>query len=92
MLTTKIAGFPLKQSVRITATNALMDRQRSNRSKLTVPQTTTLTREITITSIRETNKVEEALFVIPSGYTRADFAERVPKSQTQVLNLEPSGN
>ncbi|HUP45079.1 MAG TPA: hypothetical protein VM779_06160 [Thermoanaerobaculia bacterium] len=90
--TTKISGFPLKQSVRITAMNALMDKQRPGKSKLSIPTSTTLTREITITSIRETKGVEEALFAIPAGYTRAEFAERMPKSQTQVLTFEPQSD
>jgi hypothetical protein len=90
--TTKIAGFPLKQSIRITATNALMDKTRRSPSKLAIPTSTTLTREITITSIRELNKIEAAMFMVPAGFTRSDFADRVPKAQTQVLNLEPAGN
>ncbi|HET7707726.1 MAG TPA: hypothetical protein VFM36_16685 [Thermoanaerobaculia bacterium] len=85
--TTKIAGFPLKQSIRVTAVYSAP--KGPVKSKLSIPNTTTLTREMTVTAIREA-RVEDAFFAIPAGYNRADFAERVPKPQTQVLSLEPS--
>ncbi|HEU4521757.1 MAG TPA: hypothetical protein VFT12_07130, partial [Thermoanaerobaculia bacterium] len=88
--TGKISGFPLKQTVRITAVNAHIDK-RPMKSELKVPATTTITREMTVTSIREMN-AEQKMFDVPAGFTRADFAERIPKGQTQVLNLEPSSN
>lgn len=88
--TGKISGFPLKQTVRITAINAHIGKN-TGRSQLKVPATTTITREMTVTSIRETS-ADATLFDVPAGYKRADFAERIPKAQTQVLSLEPSGD
>ena len=85
--TTKITGFPLKQSIRMTAINTISGRP--TKSELKVPNTVTLTRDMTVTAIREM-KADEAMFNIPAGYTRSDFAERVPKPQSQVLSLEPS--
>lgn len=89
--TTKITGFPLRQTVRITAINATTVGRPVKNSELKVPSTVTLTREMTVTSIRETRS-DEKMFAVPAGYTRTDFAERVPKPQTQVLSLEPSSN
>ena len=86
--TTKISGFPLKQTIRITAMN-VSTTGRPVKSQLQVPSTVTLTREMTVTSIRET-KPDAAMFIVPAGFSRTDFAERVPKPQTQILSLEPS--
>ena len=86
--TTKITGFPLKQAIRITAMNVSTS-GRPVKSQLQVPSTITLTREMTVTSIRET-KPDAATFMVPAGFSRTDFAERVPKPQTQILSLEPS--
>lgn len=85
--TTKISGFPLKQSIRMTAINSSTGRPA--RSELKVPNAVTLTREMTVTAIRET-KPDDAIFSVPADYTRSEFASRVPKAPTQVLNLEPS--
>jgi hypothetical protein len=83
--TTKVSGFPLKESIRITAINQI---SKTAKSELKVPATVTLMREMTVTTIRETI-ADEAMFRVPDGYSRSDFADRVPKPQTQVLNLEP---
>ena len=88
--TTKIAGFPLRQSIRITAINAISGK-RGMRSELRIPTTTTLTREMTVTSIREM-RADDSLFAVPAGFERSEFAARVPKAQTQVLSLEPSSD
>jgi hypothetical protein len=88
--TTKITGFPLRQAIRITAINAIPDK-RPVRSELRIPTTTTLTREMTVTSIREM-RAEDSMFMVPAGFNRSEFAERVPKAQTQVLSLEPSSD
>jgi hypothetical protein len=84
--TTQIAGFPLKQSIRVTA---VYNAKTPVKTNLSIPNTTTLTREMTVTAIRET-AVDDSFFVVPAGYTRAEFADRVPKPQTQVLSLEPA--
>lgn len=85
--TTKISGFPLRQSIRLTAINAIAGRP--VKSELKLPNSVTLTREMTVTSIREIT-ADQAMFNVPADYTKTDFAARVPKPQTQVLSLEPS--
>lgn len=80
--TTKIKGFPLRQTVQVTTVNA--NAQAPN-SKLVIPATRTKTRETTVTAISEFTP-EDKLFRIPAGYQRTDFNENVTKSQTQVLS------
>ncbi|HVS29990.1 MAG TPA: hypothetical protein VMS98_00920 [Thermoanaerobaculia bacterium] len=87
--TSKIRGFPLKQTIRITTTDANAVR-RASQSELKLPSSRTRTREMTVTSIRET-KPDESMFTVPAEYKRNDFAERAHKSQMQVLSMEPAG-
>ena len=87
--TTKITGFPLKQTVKITAINTTTS-GRPTRSQLKLPGSITMTREMTVTAIRET-PADDGLFRVPAEFTRTDFAESVPKPQTQVLSFEPPG-
>lgn len=87
--TTKITGFPLRQTVKIVTINATTG-GRPVRSQLKLPSSITLTREMTVTAIRET-RADEVLFRVPADYTRTDFAESVPKPQTQVLSFDPPG-
>ena len=84
---TKIRGFPLRQTFQVVTTN-LTARHNPN-SKLRVPMTATRVREVTVTSIGEI-KTDERAFQVPAEYRKLTFAEGVPKSQTQVLSLEPS--
>ena len=84
--TQKIRGFTLQQSVKITAVNAA--KKKPSDSKLNLPTTRTLTREMTVTSIGEV-QADEALFRIPSEYKRSDFSEIANKTQAQVLSVEP---
>lgn len=86
--TTKIKGFPLKQTIRITTTD-LSASKRSTPSELKLPPTRTRTRELTVTAIREA-KPEDSWFAVPAAYRRIDFAERAGKSQMQVLSMEPA--
>jgi hypothetical protein len=81
--TTKVRGFPLRQSV---TTRTIADLPPS-RSELQVPTTKTIVREMWVTSIRETS-AEPSMFVVPVTYRRADTPE-VPKSATKVLTFEP---
>lgn len=83
--TTKVRGFPLRQSV---TTRTVADLPPS-RSQLQVPATRTIVREMWVTSIREV-PAEASMFVVPSNYRRADAPE-VPKSATKVLTFEPDG-
>ena len=85
--TTKIKGFPLKQTIRITMTDLTASKRTS--SELKLPATRTRTRELTVTSIRETTP-QDSWFAVPANYKRVDFVERANKSQTQVLSMEPA--
>ena len=80
--TSKIPGFPLRQVVSIQTT---YDRIRG--SKLQTPTTQTATREMWVTSIRETSATA-ADFMVPASYRRADAPE-VPRWAPQVLTFEP---
>jgi len=80
---TKVTGFPLRQTVTIRTTLLT----RSIDSQLKVSPTRTIVREMQVTAIREMQP-KAADFAIPAGYTRADTSER-PKTATQVLTFEP---
>lgn len=86
--TTKIRGFPLKQTVQITTTNLA---RRKNQSQLKIPATRTRSREFTVTKVGEVS-AQESTFIVPAGFRKLNFAEQAPKSQIQVLSLEPSSN
>lgn len=86
--TTKIRGFPLKQTIQITTTN-LSRRKPSQSSQLKIQATRTRTREFTIIKVGEVPS-QEAAFSIPEGFRKLNFAEQAPKSQMQVLSLEPA--
>jgi len=85
--TTKIRGFPLKQTIQITTTN--LSRRKSGTSQLKIPVTRTRSREFTIIKVGEVPSKESA-FIVPEGFRKLNFAEQAPKSQMQVLSLEPS--
>lgn len=87
--TTKIKGFPLKQTVRISKTNLTVPR--TSKSELKVPTVRTSTREMTVTWIGEV-KADQTIFRIPAEYRKNDFASQVEKTQTQVLSVEPASN
>lgn len=80
--TTKIKGFPLRQTIQVTTIN---NTGQLPGSKLVLPATRTKTRETTVTAISEVAP-DDKLFRVPAGYQRTDFNERVSKSQTQVLS------
>jgi hypothetical protein len=80
--TTKIKGFPLKQTIQIVTLN---QSGVPLGSKLPLPASRTQTREMTVTSIAE-SAADDAMFRIPAGYRRVDFNEQMSKSQTQVLS------
>jgi hypothetical protein len=84
--TTKIRGFPLKQTIQITTTNLS---RRKGSSQLKIPATRTRTREFTIIKVGEV-PAKESAFNVPEGFRKLNFAEQAPKSQMQVLSLEPS--
>src|SRR6185295_1094706 len=69
--TTKIKGFPLRQTVQVTTINNTV--QKTN-SKLMLPTTRTKSRETTVTSISET-KTDDTLFRVPAGYSKNNYME-----------------
>ena len=82
--TTKVHGFPMKQTVMVTTTF----QNRKAQSKLPVSPSRTVMREMKVTAIRETN-AKPTDFLIPSGYTRANTPE-LPRTATEVLTFEPT--
>jgi hypothetical protein len=85
--TTKIRGFPLKQTVQIVTLHE--SKLQPVGSKLVLPASRTQTREMTVTSIGEA-KAEDSLFRVPAQYKKIDFSDQINKSQTQVLSVQPS--
>jgi hypothetical protein len=85
--TTKIRGFPLKQTIQITTTNLT---RRKQTTQLKIPVTRTRTREFTVTRVGEVS-VQDSAFQVPTAFRKLNFAEQAPKSQMQVLSLEPTG-
>jgi len=83
--TTKINGFPMKQSVSIRTT--LLNR--SMTSKLQVNPTRTLAREMLVTSVREV-LTRATDFMVPADFRRADPGER-PRIASETLTFEPAG-
>jgi hypothetical protein len=84
--TTKIKGFPLRQTVQVITVNNTA--QKTN-SKLVLPTTRTRSRETTVTAISET-KTDDTLFRVPAGYAKNNYTEQVTKSQTQILSSTTS--
>ena len=80
--TTKIAGFPMRQIVKIRVNSDV-----SVRSKLEVPTTKTITRESWVTSIREV-KPSGTAFTVPVTYRRADQPD-LPRTAAKILTFEP---
>jgi hypothetical protein len=81
--TTKVNGFPLRQTVTIRMTS----QTRAANSPLKVNPTRTSMRETVVTSVRELQP-KATDFSIPAGYTIANSGER-PRTATQVLTFEP---
>ncbi|HEX7708555.1 MAG TPA: hypothetical protein VF701_18990 [Thermoanaerobaculia bacterium] len=79
---TKIPGFPLRQSVTI-KTNY----DRASRSKIEMPASRTISREMWVTKIGET-EARASQFIVPVGFRRADQPE-LPKAAT-TLEFDPN--
>jgi hypothetical protein len=84
--TTKIRGFPLKQTVQTVTIN---QSGASAGSKLRLPSSRTQTHEMTVTSIAEVHP-DDKMFRIPADYRKVDFNDQITKSQTQVLSTTPA--
>lgn len=81
--TTKITGFPLKQTVTVRTTLP----SRAVNSQLRVNPTRTVVREMQVMAVKETAPKAND-FLVPAGFTRANTGER-PKTATQILTFEP---
>lgn len=82
--TTRVPGFPLRQTVTTATTNLS---GRPPKSKLDLPTTRVTTRETVVTAIKEITP-GLAMFALPVTYRRADPVD-VPKAPTQMLQFEP---
>ena len=82
--TTKVQGFPMKQTIMVTTTL----QNRKAQSELKLNPSRTVMRETKVTAIREID-ARPADFLIPAGFTRADTPER-PRTATETLTFEPS--
>lgn len=84
--TTKIKGFPLKQTVQLVVVSQI---DPGRKSQLQFPSTRTRTHEMTVTSVTEMQP-KDSLFSVPAGYRKLNFDDNVTKSQTQVLSAQPA--
>jgi hypothetical protein len=80
--TTRVHGFPLRQTVTTRASADLPPR----RSEIRAPTSRTLVREMWVTSIREVPP-DGKLFLVPAGYRRADV-EEAPKAARETITFE----
>ena len=80
--TTRVKGFPLRQTV---TTRAVADIQ-TKRSEIKTPTSRTIVREMWVTSIKEVPP-NAAAFVVPPTYRRADVQE-APKAARETLTFE----
>lgn len=83
--TTRVQGFPLRQTV---TTRAVAD-VRPSRSEIKTPTTRTIVREMWVTSIRETPP-DATLFTVPATYRRADMQD-APKAARETLTFDVPG-
>jgi hypothetical protein len=81
----KAIGFPLRQIVTVRTSYDV-----PIRTKITAPNTRTMTRETLITSIGQA-KAEPSMFVLPASFRRAD-QPKTPDTDVKVLTFEgPAG-
>lgn len=85
--TSRLKGFPLKETVTTRTTFNLQPRQWEGGAR--VNQTKTIIRETRVVAIREV-AADATLFSIPAGFRRAD-AEEAPLAKTSTLSFEPPG-
>lgn len=84
--TTKIKGFPLRQTVQVITTSQF---DQGKKSELQLPATRTRTHEMTVTSVTEVQP-KDSLFRVPADFRKLNFDDNVTKSQTQVLSATPA--
>jgi len=87
---TKIKGFPLKQTVKITTTNP---QGVAPNSKLGFNPVRTQSRELVITSITR-GEADKKFFVVPASFKRNNvqqLAEKSAQTQVTILSFDPQG-
>ena len=84
--TSKLKGFPLRQTVTIKMVSHLAPT--AAKSQLKLAPVRTVVRETWVTSVREVS-ADPAMFTVPVTYRRAELPE-LPKAATQVLQFEPA--
>jgi hypothetical protein len=83
-------GFPLKQTVQTTMIN---NRAKESKSKLSVNRTTTVTREMIVTSVTPVAALAASTFHVPAGYRRAEpVRDDTQKAPMQTISMEPAGH
>jgi hypothetical protein len=84
----KERGFPLKQIIRTTAIN---NRAQTVKSELVLSRSTTITRELSLTSVQPVAKVADTMFNVPASFKRADpLRDDTQKQPIQTLTMEPA--
>jgi hypothetical protein len=88
--TTKIKGFPLRETMQTVTTDARQGEPSSELARQgAYSRTRTQTREMLITSIRQGDAAANA-FSVPANYRKAESSdEKLTPTQVQTLSLEP---
>ena len=81
--TTRVKGFPLRQTVTTRTVADLPPR----RSEIKTPTSRTIIREMWVTSIREVAP-DASMFTVPPTYRRAE-AQEAPKAARETLQFDP---
>jgi hypothetical protein len=84
METSKVAGFPMRQTVKITTKT---NRAQIEGSELKFSPVRNISRDMVVTRIRETNPATTA-FLVPASFHKAEQAD-VKQTQVQVLSIVP---
>ncbi|HEY4640434.1 MAG TPA: hypothetical protein VII75_03750 [Thermoanaerobaculia bacterium] len=86
--TTKIKGFPLRETTQ-TVTTDMRSAGSSALAQSGFSRTRTQTRDMTITSIRQMQPDANA-FIVPASYHKAESGdEKLAQTQVQTLSMEP---
>jgi len=87
--TTKIKGFPLRESMQTVTTDVRSAASAALARDGGYSRTRTQTREMVITSIRQAD-VAASTFIVPANYHRAESGdEKLAQTQIQTLSMEP---
>lgn len=87
--TTKIKGFPLRETTQTVTTDMRSAASMALAREGGYSRTRTQTREMTITSIRQL-EVAASTFSVPAGFHKAESDdEKIAQTQIQTLSMEP---